>query len=193
MRQLLLLTLPFLFACSSKPSKTDALNFYELIYKATVDTRTGERKLINEMSAYFDENMQSNDGKVDSLRLQSLLSQNDKVIEDLKLAKQNISLIPDFNYEKDLKKETTNFLDKQLALHENGISKILNSYVDGKQTSEEAEEMKNAQKEYESIKAMYQDWKAVRKEFCKEFGITYDDIKLFKEKYNPTEEETGQE
>lgn len=193
MRRLLLFTLPLLFSCNSKPSKTDALNFYELIYKATVDTRTGERKLIDEMSTYFDENMKSNDGKVDSLRLQYLLSQNDKIIDDLKAAKQNINSIADFNYEKDLKKETSNILDKQLALHQNGISKILNSYLDGKQTNEEAEEMKNAQKDYENIKSSYKDWKVVRKKFCNDFGITYDDLKVFKDKYNPTEVVAGQE
>lgn len=193
MRNLLFLALLSLFSCNGKPSKLDALNFYEQIYKASVDTRTGERKLIDEMAAYVDEVIKLNGGKIDSLRLQSLVTKNEKVIEGLKLAKQNINSIPDFNYEKDLKRESSNVLDKQLALHQNGISNTLNGLLDGKVTIEDIEEMKNTQKEFEVVKATYQDWKAIRREFCKEFGITYEDIKVFEDKYNPTEEETEQE
>lgn len=189
MKRLLIITLLFCMSCNFKPDKAEALEFYEQIYSATVESRTKERKLLDDIGVYYSENMQQNNGKVDSARLNTLILDNEKVVDAIVLAKVFILTIPDFEYKLNLKAEADSILSKQLTLHQNVVVQILNCFQDGLMTTEEATELNIMLQEYESVKLAYKVWKAKRKEFCTDFDITVTDLNVIKEKYKKFETE----
>lgn len=179
----------YLVSCGDRPSKTEALKYYEEIYKTAIITKVQERNLRDELDRYFNKYVKHNTGKSDSMWQERLYEMNEKLIDDLYDSVDFIKELPNFQYKKDLRVEVLKVLEKQIAIQEDGVPLIIEIYADGMMTKEEAEKGLEVQREFEDMKKAYKNWKAIRKEFCYDFDITYEDIEAFAVEYDPNYEE----
>lgn len=190
MRHILLLPFVAILLIGCAPDKQNALDHYEQIYKSSAPVRTSESRIFNALHDYVDAMNTTDSIYWNTLAMQDLRDSNAVIIANIDKAIAEIQTLEKFDHSADLAGKSVDILKAQRIFHETTVTNLIESFANGKTTSDDFIVAANGYDDaLAAIKSRYKDYKLFRNQFCEDFGITYDDILVFQNKYAPEEEE----
>ncbi len=173
----------FFISCNSKPSTKDALNYYENVLKNYSGIKKNTEELGILLKEYGLQAMNENNGTMDSAKLKELKGLNISIIKSIQGSQKNISAIPEFNSNSNLKAASLKYLNENLEIEQNEIHYFISIFDDGQITANEAQKMGELKKAFTTIGSAGENFKNIQLDFYKEFGITDEQLTELNKKY----------
>lgn len=170
-------------ACGGGNKKTEALSYYEQIYKIGAGVRIGERHLIADLNNYADSIVASDSSYLNQEKLNRLQDSLQAQNKRLEAAITAIKALPELDYPVDLRDKAIDVFEAELNFNQVNVDQALLVFDDGIVEDGERPNIMQFQNAYAGLQSVYSEWKELRNAFCNTFGIEYDDLKQLEKKY----------